>query len=396
MSLQVTLDGIDVSDIAQEATSQHWLNRKWVATVKIPVAQAFLPSEGARMKLVDPDLAGLGLNPIDHHGTIKFVSAKDGGDNDGMAEYTSESAREIWEWRRARNGPATGDAGNYIKPTFFEVLEKGPLVLQDVLTQSADGSDPADGEGDMAIDLATSTFSTGGISLSGTPMATPMSIDQLVNLMCSTGEVDVIEHMIDSGGNMASLEVVDGNYGSDLSSAVNYVFEPDGTASAIEMTYDVAKLANKIRYLLGPRVSETRWRRSIEASNGDIPDNSRFTQADLVAAIMASRSTWLVRDDVRVYDTFDTEADAVPLYWRLWQDESMWRLQPRKLWTLTPREGELPLFDIGDLVGVGAWANFMGGFDGVQRAFGRKLTWDVDGVVTVSEIQTSADSEVLA
>lgn len=396
MALEVILDGVDVSDVVQEAWSHHWLNRKYFGTVRIPVAQAFLPSEGARMKITDPDLAGLGLNPIDHHGTVKFVSAEDGtgGDDEGICEITSESAREIWEHRRARNGPATSDPGNYIKPTFFDELLSGPQIIEDVLTQSIDGSDPALGEGDMACALGS--FEAGGISLAGTPMATPLSIEELANLLASTGEVDIVETMIDSAGDMSQIDAYNGAFGDNLSTTFEYVYEENGTARGVKFTYDASKLANKIRYLLAPRVTDTRWRRSIEATNVDIPDTSTYTQAALVAAITASRSTWLVRDDVRIYDQFGREADAVPLYWRLWQDESLWRLQPRKLYTIFPREGELPGYDIGDVIGVGAHAGFMGGFSGEQRIFGRRLHWDVNGVVSVTELQTSADGDTLA
>lgn len=393
MTLQTTLDGVDATGLVQSATSTHWLNKKYIATVRIPVAEAWITSDGAKLKLVDTDLA---LNDIEHHGVVKFISAEDGtgGDGEGLAEYTSESAREIWEARRARNGPGTSDPGNYIKPTFFDELEKGPLIMEDVLTQSEDGSDTALGEGPTNVQLGS--FDGTGISLAGTPMATPMSIDELANLLCSTGEVDLIETMIDSGGNTSLLDGYNGNYGTDRTGSISYVYEPNGTARGAKLTYDMSKLANKLRYLLGPRIDDSHWRRSIEASNTDIPDTSTYTEASLVAAIMASRSAWLVRDDVRVYDSFATEAAAVPLYWRLWQDESLWRLQPRKLYTVLPLEGYLPAFDIGDLIHVGAHAGFMGGFSGAQRVYGRTVEWDVDGVATISAIYTSADSDSLA
>ena len=351
--------------------------------------------DGARLRLIDTDLT---LNSLDHHGTIKFESAEDGEDADGLCELTSESAREIWEWRPARDGPSDGDdPGNYITPDFFERLELGPLVMEDVLLQSADGSDPAVGEGDMAITMGT--FSAAGISLAGVPMSTPMSIEQLASLLASTGEVDVVETMIDSGGAMSQIDVYDGNYGTDLSATVNFVYDPTASPYSnvryIKRTRDMSKLVNKIRYLLGPRVTETQWRRSIEAT-GALPDTSTYTHADLVAAIMASRTTWLVRSDIRIYDAFDNEASAAGLYERLWQDESMWRLQPRTLVTIRPIEGLYPEFDIGDLVGIDYYSGFMGGATGVQRVYGRKLAWDVDGVVRLDELSTSADGDSLA
>ena len=42
------------------------------------------------------------------------------------------------------------------------------LVVQDVLTQSADGSDPANGEGDLFMELGS--FPGGGVDLDGRPL----------------------------------------------------------------------------------------------------------------------------------------------------------------------------------------------------------------------------------
>jgi hypothetical protein len=393
VSLQVYIGGSDVSSVVQEATSDHWLNKKYVATCKIPVSQFSFPADGARLKIVDTSLP----NPIEHHGTIKFISAEDGEDADGLVEITSESAREIWEHRLARDGPSDpDDPGNYVTPDFMARLKKAPLIMQDVLQQSLDGSDPAWGEGDMAMELGS--FSGGGVSVAGAPASFPLTIDALANLLCSTGELDLVETMIDSGGNMSRIDGYDGKYGSDLSGSVEFTFDPSAVpysnVRTIRYTRDASKLMNKLRYLLGPRKTDERWGRSVEAT-GALPDTSTYTHAQLVSLIMASRATWLVRQELRTYDSFSNESSAAPLYWRLWQDESYWRLQPRTLVNVAPIEGIYPGFDIGDLVGVSAWSGFMGGFSGVQRIFGRKLSWDVDGVVQLSNLRTSADGEAL-
>lgn len=388
MAISVSIDGIAL-DRWIEVTSHHWLNKTYVATVRLPVASAGSPKVGKLLKIVD---TALPFNTIDFHGRIKFMSASDGEDGDGTVEYTAYSAREIWEWRPARNGPATSDPGNYIKPTFFQELLYGPAIMEDVLTQSLDGSDPALGEGPGGFTLGT--FASGGLDLSGAPMNTPMTIEQLATLLTSTGEVDIVETMIDSGGNWSEISVYHGNYTSGGSGS--FTFGPGGNVRSIEWNQNMDKLANKIRYLLGPRISDTRWRRSIEASNVDIPDTSTYTQAELVSAIMASRDTYHVRADIRIFDQFGLEADAVPFYWRLWQDESLWRLQPRNLVTIVPREGLYPTFDIGDLITVSAWSGFMGGFSGTMRVFGRKLRWDADGVCSIVEINASDNADYLS
>jgi hypothetical protein len=374
----------------QEATSEHWLNRTYVATIKIPVSQIGPDATGQRLALVDPDMPGPDL---DFHGIIKNCSAQDGEDGDGMVEYTAYSAREILESRLCRDGPSDADdPGNYVTPDFMARLKKGPLMMEDVLLQSADGSDPAQGEGSMPI--AMGSFPSSGVDLSGTPATFPLSIEALANLLASTGEFDMVETMIDSGGNTSQIDCHNGNYGGI--GGGDYAFEPDGNVRSITYTRDMSKMRNKIRYLLGPRKTSERWGRSIEATNSDIPDTSTYSQGALVSAIMGSRATYGVRFEVRTYDTFGNEASAVPLYWRLWQDESLWRLQPRLLVKLTPIEGLPPTFDVGAQLGVSWWSGFMGGGSGTQRCYGRKVTWDVDGVCSVGEIQTSSDADSLA
>lgn len=389
MALEAYIDGVPVTTW-QGVTSTHWLNKKYIATIKIPVAQAGAGAIGSRLKLVDTALA----DPLDHHGTIKVESADDGEDGDGMVEYTSESARELWEWRPARDGPSDGDdPGNYVTPDFLSRLEFGGPIMQDVLLQSQDGSDPAQGEGDMAI--AMGSFPATGPTLSGAPVSWPMSIETLASMLASTGQLDVVETMIDTGTDMSQIDTYPGNYGTNLVGTVDFGYEPDGNVRRLRRTRSMEKMVNKLRYLLGPRLDDEHWRRSIEATNMDIPDTPFYTQAALVAFIMQSRLDYLVRMEIRTYDSFSNESNATPLYWRLWQDESLWRAQPRTLVKVTPIEGLYYPCDIGDLVGVAAHSGFMGGFSGAQRIFGRTLTWDVDGVVSLGELQTSDDAEAL-
>ena len=96
--LSAFIGGSEVTAVTQEASSEHWLNKKYVATVKIPVSQAGPDATGQRLALIDPDLPA----DLDFHGLIKGCSASEGGEYDGMVEYTAYSAREILEWRPAR------------------------------------------------------------------------------------------------------------------------------------------------------------------------------------------------------------------------------------------------------------------------------------------------------
>ena len=57
------------------------------------------------------------------------------------------------------------------------------------------------------------------------------------------------------------------------------------------------------------------------------------------------------------------------------------------------RETEIGTFDIGDIVGVSATPAVRGGFSGAQRVYEYTVSWDEDGVLALSELQTSADME---
>lgn len=383
------IGGSEVTSIVQEASSAHWLNKKWTGIVRIPVSQMGPDPIGQRLALVDPELPGPDL---DFHGIIKQVSAQEGGEFDGMCEITAESSREIWEHRLSRDGPSdTEDPGNYVTPDFLARLRKAPLVMEDVLLQSADGSDPASGEGTMWQEMGS--FPSDGLDLSGAPASYPLSVEALASLLSSTGELDLVETMIDSGGNMARIDAYNGRYPGI--GGGSYSYEPDGNIRALSWTRDMSKMNTKLRYLLGPRKTSERWGRSIEGTNVDIPDNPQYSQGSLLALRSAAQAMFGVRFEVRTYDTFGNESNAVPLYWRLWQDETLWRCQPRLIVKWTAIEGLYPTFDIGAQLGVSWYSGFMGGGSGTQRCFGRKVNWDVEGVVTIDEIATSPNGDAL-
>ena len=50
-------------------------------------------------------------------------------------------------------------------------------------------------------------------------------------------------------------------------------------------------------------------------------------------------------------------------------------------------------FDIGDLVGVSASSAVRGGFSGAQRVYEYTIGWEDDGVLFLSELQTSPTAD---
>jgi hypothetical protein len=105
---------------------------------------------------------------------------------------------------------------------------------------------------------------------------------------------------------------------------------------------------------------------------------------------------------VDIFDAYDEDCIAgigTPgrdLFRRRWQVYSWAAAQPRTLIHITPaRETEIGSFHIGDLVLVEASSAVRGGFSGAQRVYGYTVSWDEDGVLALSELQTSADMEGL-
>lgn len=89
------------------------------------------------------------------------------------------------------------------------------------------------------------------------------------------------------------------------------------------------------------------------------------------------------------------ELDPVKiLYRKLWYQESFIRTEPRQIMHVTPTRGSgIYEFDIGDIIGVASTTDVRGGFSGGQRVYEYTVSWDNDGVLELSEIQTSADQE---
>lgn len=400
------IDGTEVTDLVQSGTSTHYLNKRWECEVQIPVADAQPDWIGKLLRVEDVVSPGV----IDFHGRICFESAEDGEDGDGLISLTGYDARELWPWRPARDLD-----GDYSKPDFLVTYQSGPQIMEQVLTASeigGGGTDPAFFEGPLEITYPHANFAVGGVDLSGAPADFPISIEDLANLLTSTGELDLVLTPVNPGGGItAELHAYNGNFGNDLTATVEYRYGDGGNVKTVRRTRDLSKMVNKLRYLLGPKYDDQHWKMSIEGTNaifstgpyappgGQSVDSSNnpvgppWTNNPLGELIYDSRIAYGVRSEVRTYDTFGNEAAGAPLYWRLWQDESIYRAQPRTLYKVTPVDGWLPDFEIGDQITVTADALFLGGFTGVQRIYGRPLSWDQEGVVSMGEFLTSDDGD---
>lgn len=397
MSLQTYVDGVEVTSVTQSADSTHKLNRPWEATARFPIDYAPTDLIGKRLKLYDADLIPLGMNPLDHHGTILHVSDNDEEDT-GTVEVTSINPMELWQWRPARDSD-----GDFSKPTFIADFVTGPQIIEEILTNSvsAGAGPPTDAEGDLFI--AMGSFAGGGADLSGAPADWPMTIMEIAALLTETGELDIVLTPIDAGGNMAQVDCYNGDYGVNRSTSVVFQYAT-GVCNVRQLrrTQDMTTMVNKSWYYLGPKIDDQHWQGSItgdgypDGSGGSLPlddppgGDIGFSNP-LGNLISASRSAYGVRMEISIKDAYAIA--AAPLWARTWQNESILRAQPRTLVHITPIRGLLPDFDIGDIIGVEAGAVFRGGFTGSQRVYQRKLSWDENGTAEIAEIVSSEDQD---
>jgi len=219
------------------------------------------------------------------------------------------------------------------------------------------------------------------------------------------------------GGVMGTVDVYNGDYGTDLSASVVFEYGTGAlNARAVRWNQDMSNICNKLWYYMGPRVltaqdpaGDQHWCYNVQ---GDDPGLPGYPASNPYAAVVACRGTdagspgdsrgdYGVRMDVQIFDgtseLCDPNADPVTatnreLYRYLWIAESWLRCLPRELVHITPTRGsEIGTFDIGDLVGVTIGSGICGGIDGAQRVYQYTISWDADGPLELSELQTSSD-----
>lgn len=410
MAAQAFLDGVEITNIVLEGSATRRLNRISQATVRVPIDSAF-GAVGSRLKVVFD-------GNIFFHGIVLMI--EDQCDEDmGYTVYNASDPMELWQWRPARDGPDGNDPGDFSNPLFFTEFIFGPQILEQILLQSEDDSDPEFGEGPLFIELGT--FETGGVNLSGAPTDWPMTIAEIATLLTDTGEVDIVLTPIDTGSNMARIDVYNGDYGTDRTGSIFFDYATDNhNVRRLRQAVDMSQMCNKLWYFGGPRVKTSddpegvqHWCFNVQGDDPDLPEPSKPPSvADILAARLVSRSTYGVRMDIKIFDARGedcseaiTDAERM-LYRRLWLLESFLRQQPRQMVHLTPVRisdsiqlppGVNPVqigdFDIGDLVTVRAGAFVRGGFTGAQRVYEYTVSWDSEGVYEIGELITSPNQE---
>lgn len=358
---------VEITQLVQDASVTHQWQRPSFATIRVPLDRVSNDWEAARLKIY-PD-----GSTLDFHG--KCVDVDDQADeNSGYRVATFASASEIFEYRVVRDPD-----GDFSKPSIIADNVTGPQIVQAALTNSMVTGDPSLGEGPMGIVLGT--FETGGTSMKGAPTDWPMSLSDLFARLVSTGQLDIVERPIESGGNLAEISAYNGNFGDDLSSSVRFDFAT-GTfnARACQRERNYRELLNKLWIYGGPRVKtsadpkgDQHWRFNVTGDDPGLPDPP---QSAIAAAVSASRALHYERMLVEIDDADDDEGDAMRNLTRLrWQMTTWMRVRGQTLVSVTPNRGIAPAFRTGDKIHVAAGTRFAGGFSGTQRVQEFSYRW---------------------
>jgi hypothetical protein len=386
VAAEVFIDNAEVQTVSGSVTRRMNAPSQGIVTVPMHLATG---ASGSRVKIyLDGTLA------LHGRAIVREVSA---GEDTGYVQYNVTGPMELWEKRPARD--ADGDFSN---PTFIEDFQTAPQILEQILVNSEDAGDiPDDAEGPLRVQIGS--FATGGVSVEGAPVDWPMTIAEVASLLISTGQLDIVETPIDVAGNMARIDGYNGNYGTDRTGEIILEYAMGArNVGAVRWNTNMENLVNKLWYYLGPRVKTENdpggvqhWRANV-VSTSPMPDPPKSA---VNARRVQSQADYDVRMEIQIFDARGDEATVGrELYWWQWLAESWLRALPHELVHVTPQRGAFTFGDFaeGDLVTVRAGAALCGGFSGAQRIYAYTASWDGDGVLAISELQTSPGNEGFA
>lgn len=374
MSLTADIDGSSITGLCQNIRWRPRLSAPATGIVRVP----------AHLVSVTPGVSEL---HIYMSGGLVFSGPVWNTQADGDPDTTYAEITAYDHLIYLKNRLCKTALGNLITPTSVLLSEiTAPAILSTFInnTLSVDGTMP----------LSVGSVAGGGADVSGAPTSFPMSIDDMRNLMVSTGQVDLF---VNPGVGSSSVDFTNGDGGNDLSGSVSYDYGTGAFNCQIAtLTQDMDDVVNALWYLLGPRISETRWRGSITPT---APHVGGSWPAALVSRFMGSRSTYGYSQLIRVFDDvyestdLDNHNSVRALFEEEWANEAWLRAVPRTFASVRPERGITPNFAVGDLISVSAGSQLLGGFSGAQRVYEMEVECDPDGVMSVTEIITSADQE---
>jgi hypothetical protein len=221
----------------------------------------------------------------------------------------------------------------------------------------------------------------------------PLLMSDVLTMLTDTGACDVwVDPLEGSGSTIGRLNAV--TQAGNASSIVHFDYGMgDYSIAQISRTKDMETICNKLRYLLGIR-DGNRWPGSIEATNADLPDPP---QTAIDALIAASRADFGVYMDVKIHDDTDyvqgtTSLEQRPMFYRLWQNEALFRVTPREMLSVTPVNDPpfgMSTLGLGDTITINCSDAMREAFTAQQRVYGLDCSISENGVTSITEILTS-------
>lgn len=372
MSLTADIDGSGITAYCQSITWRQRLSRPSSAVVRFPAQLT-----GAT--------TGINELHVYNNGGLVFSGPVWYQETQGSADsvYTELTAYDHLIYlakRLCKKG--TTPPGNLITPG--SVLED-EITAPAILAAFINNTNTIDGPSNLTV----GSIAGGGKDLSSVPTNFPMTIEDMRGLLVSTGQLDVV---VVPGIGGSTVDLYNGDYGTDLSGSVSFGYQTGAfNASIATHTFDMEEVTNALWYLLGPRISETRWRGSITPT---APFKGGTWPPELVAQFMGSRATYgFLGQEIRIFDDNKDENSIRELFEEEWANEAWIRAYAREFASIRPDRGSPINFGVGDLIGVSAGSRMGGGFSGTQRVYEVEWQCDADGVVECTEILTSADQE---
>lgn len=374
MALTADIDGSSITGLCQSIRWRPRLSAPASGIVRVP----------AHLVSVTPGVSELHIymgGGLVFSGPVWYTQA-DGDPDSAYAEITAYDHMIYMQKRLCKTS-----TGNLITPGSVLLSEVTAPAIMAAFINNANSYDSTVPNGNP-MPLTVGTVAGGGADVSGAPTSFPMSLEDMRVLLVSTGQIDVF---VNPGVGASTVNLTNGDGGNDLSGSVSYDYGTGAFNCQIAtFTQDMDIVINALWYLLGPRVSETRWRGSITPT---APHKGGTWPASLQAKFLGSRSTYGYAQEIRIFDDTNTESSIRPLFEEEWANEAWIRATPQVFASVRPERGISPNFGVGDLISVSAGSQLMGGFSGAQRVYEMEVECDADGVVSVTEIITSADQE---
>jgi hypothetical protein len=394
MAWRVYIDGTDITRLCQSINWHPRWSRPATVVVKYP-AHLFSCTAGAELSLYNAS------NALVFSGPVWQVQAE-GNPNRTDAEVTAFD-HLIYMSKRLCKQSADG-------PSPFNVIDIWPTIdfninapaIMAAFVQAAIDDPLAASSAPLPWTVGTIG---GGPDVTGVPMNTPMSLDQMRQLLLGTGQL--------------AINVVPGVGNSTL----NFVRPPQTVGSPVAtfayqtgsfnsqnatITDDMDEIINALWYLLGPRgprpgIPINHWGGSITptAANagGDgkgrkingvfVDEPPQFWPPETVARFMGSRSQYGYFQEIRVFDDQEDAQAIRELYEEQWNNEAWIRATPRRFVGIRPERGVNPSFNVGDFVAMAAGSRLHGGVSGVLEVFEFEVEINVNGIVAITEIVAS-------